>query len=105
MTRHLTHPELAATVSLSLQLQALLAEADTAQWQRSRVISGDEDDPGIRSKGEHGDPTFDTTSDPARLALRASVIEAEDVLGRHYSELAEVAHKLQRSLDRWNGGL
>lgn len=105
MTRHLQHPSLLATATLTLQLQALLAEAESAQWQRSRVISGDEDDPGIRSKGEHGDPTFDATADPARLALRAAVIEAESTLARHFDELTEAAAVLQTSLDRWNGGL
>lgn len=104
MTR-LTHPELTAVVTLSLRLQALLTEAESAQWQRSRVISGDEDDPGIRSKGEHGDPTFDTTADPGRLALRAAVIEVEDLLGRQYEELTEHAARLTSALTRWNGGL
>ena len=104
MTR-ITHPTLNATVGLSLQLQGLLAEAESAQWQRSRIIQGDEDDPGIRSKGSHGDPTFDAVSDPARLALRAAVMQAEDVLARHHAEAREVATVLQKSLDRWNGGL
>lgn len=104
MTR-IEHPDLQSQVTLSLQLQALLTEAESAQWQRSRVISADEDDPGIRSLGEHGDPTFDATSDPARLALRAAVIQAEDVLARHFGELTEVAAGLQKALDRWNGGL
>ena len=99
------HPALQAQVTVALQLQALLTEAEAAQWQRSRVIASDEDDPGIRSQGEHGDPTFDATSDSSRLALRAAVIQAEDVLGRHYGELTEVAANLQKALDRWNGGL
>lgn len=105
MTRRISHPDLQAQVALSLGLQALLADAESAQWQRSRVISADEDDPGIRSLGEHGDPTFDATSDPARLALRAAVIDAENVLGRQYGELTEVSARLQKALDRWNGGL
>lgn len=104
MTR-LTHPELAAVATLYLRLQALLAEAETAQWQRSRVISSDEDDPGIRSKGEHGDPTFDAVADPARLALRGAVIQAEDVLARHFAELTESTARLTAALTRWNGGL
>lgn len=104
MTR-ITHPALNAVVGLSLQLQGLLTEAESAQWQRSRVIQSDEDDPGIRSKGDHGDPTFDAVSDPARLALRAAVIQAEDVLARHYAEEHEAAIGLQKALDRWNGGL
>jgi hypothetical protein len=101
----ITHPALNATVGLSLQLQGLLTEAESAQWQRSRVIQGDEDDPGIRSKGSHGDPTFDAVSDPARLALRAAVIQAEDLLTRHHAEAHEAAAGLQKALDRWNGGL
>lgn len=104
MTR-LQHPSLLATATLTLQLQALLGDAQAAQWQRSRVIQGDEDDPGIRAKGEHGDPTFDAVSDPARLALRASVIAAEEVLARQYEELTEQAARVQAALDRWNGGL
>lgn len=105
MTRRLQHPSLLATATLTLQLQALLDEAGSAQWQRSRIIQGDEDDPGIRSQGEHGDPTFDAVSDPARLALRAAVMQAEDLLARHFDELTEAAARLQSSLDRWNGGL
>jgi hypothetical protein len=101
----ITHPALAAQVGLSLQLQALLSDAESSQWQRSRVIQGDDDDPGIRSKGEHGDPTFDAASDPARLALRVAVLSAEEVLARQYDELTEQAARLQTALDRWNGGL
>lgn len=101
----LAHPDLNAAATIFLQLQALLTEAESAQWQRSRVISADEDDPGIRSQGEHGDPTFDAASDPARLALRAAVIEAEDALSRQYGVLTEQAARMQKALDRWNGGL
>lgn len=104
MTR-LTNPGLNAAATVFLQLQALLTEAEAAQWQRSRIIAADEDDPGIRAKGEHGDPTFDAASDPARLALRAAVIEAEDALGRQYDVLTEQAARVQKALDRWNGGL
>lgn len=104
MTR-LTNPGLQAAATIFLQLQALLTEAESAQWQRSRVIASDEDDPGIRSRGEHGDPTFDAASDPSRLGLRAAVIEAEDALGREYDILTEHAARLQKALDRWNGGL
>lgn len=102
---NLTHSGLARTVALSLKLQLLLDESASAQWQRSRVIQSDGDDPGIRSKGAHGDPTFDAVSDPARLALRAAVIQAEDVLTRHYAEEHEAAKVLAAALTRWNGGL
>lgn len=103
MTR-ISSPSLQATIGRALQLQALLSEAESAQWQRSRVIAV-EDDPGIRAKGGHGDPTFDATSDPARLALRAAVIGAEDILARQFTELTEQATRLQKALDKWNGGL
>lgn len=99
------HPLIAEQVRLYLTVQALLAEADSAQWQRSRIIAPDEDEPTIRGQGEHSDPTFDAVSDPSRLALRVAVLQAEDVVTREHAALVEAITGLQKALDRWNGGL
>jgi hypothetical protein len=99
-------PDAAALAKSLLSLSALLTEADEAQWQRARVITDtDEGDTGIRSKGEHGDPTADIVADPGRLRLRAAVIDAERVLQRFTAAADITASRLQRQLDAWNGGV
>jgi hypothetical protein len=111
----LTNPTLRASTAATLTLHALLAQASVPQWQRSRVIADDAPDAeiviaeaveagSIRSK-RIADPTFDAATDPTRLALRAAVIQAEDVLARHHAEAREVATVLDAALTRWNGGL
>jgi hypothetical protein len=101
------HPKVGDTVRVALEISGLLAEAESAQWQRSRIVlaEGAEDDPGIRGIGTHSDPTFDAVSDPARLALRSAVTTAEQSLRLWQAAMSEHARTLQFALDRWNGGV
>lgn len=92
------------TARTSLQLSALLGQASEAQWQRSKVIT-DPDDPGIRGKGEHSDPTFDVVADPLRQNVRKAEQRARQLLVNYERALAGAAKGLQDALDEWNGGL
>lgn len=100
------YPTVHETAEALLSLSALLNEADEAQWQRARVILPDgAEDTGIRSQGEHSDPTADTVADAGRLRLRAAVIESEDVLKAFHRAANVAGRRLQRAIDTWNGGL
>lgn len=106
MSTPLTNPTVAETTRLALELHALLAEADEAQWMPSAVVDTGESVSGgsLASRGQHADPTFDTVADGRRLALRAAVLTAESRLNALRSVMAEAASDLQTALDRWNGG-
>ena len=60
-------------------LQHLRKDLDLAlevQWERPPGLV-DPDDPGIRSRGGHSDPTGDSATHPGRLALRKAVQKVE----------------------------
>lgn len=98
------------------RLADLMHEAKDVQWDRSPVTG---------STPVHGynNPTLDTVMDPRRLAVRAAVTRAEDVLGRlrreyrvnrvPYDEaranllatITELGNDLSRALDYWAGAL
>lgn len=96
--------DVARTSRAALQLSALIGQASEAQWQRSKVIT-DPDDPGIRGKGEHSDPTFDVVADPLRQNVRKAEQRARQTLERAQRAMEGAALALQNALDEWNGGL
>lgn len=101
-------PKVADTTRVALQLSALLAEADEAQWRRSVILAPDDDDmsaSSIHASGQHSDPTFDAVADQFRMELRDAVLAAEQALRAHQADMAGAADRLRRALDRWNGGL
>lgn len=99
-------PKVAETTRVALEISSLLYQASEAQWQRSSIAAPtDEDDSGIRSKGQISDPTADTTGDPVRLSLREAVIHAKQLLHFYQTGMAGAARNLQDALDRWNGGV
>lgn len=100
------HPRAGDTARLALEISALLSEAENAQWAKSRIVlpDGAEDDPAIRSQGEHSDPTFDAVADPTRLALRDAVEAATRTLYLYQSSLSQAVTRLTDALDKWNGG-
>lgn len=76
-------------------IRRLLVTARELQWERpaARV---DPEDPGIRSRGGHLDPTGDIATDSARLCLRrqvklteADLIALEEEVFRIYGALAK----------------
>jgi hypothetical protein len=105
------HPSVTDIAAAALRLSAALADADEAQWQRSRTVTPDGTEANdynggsLASRGQHSDPTFDAVSDPTRLALRAAVVSAESDLTRLVMLMDEHSRNVQTALDRWNGGL
>ncbi len=86
----------------SAQLLALLEEATSVQWQRSRTVA-EVEDAGIRSKGLVSRPTEDTATDPVRLALRTEVDHSIALLLRTQRDLWHARQRLARALDEWAG--
>ncbi|WP_412160840.1 DUF7169 domain-containing protein [Curtobacterium flaccumfaciens] len=110
----LTNPTLHQSANLVMRLHYLLGSAAEVQWQRSRTISPDHasaeviiDAAPASSRhviGSVTDPTFDAATDPARLALRAAVKDAERVMAKQHAAMQEAAAILDAALTRWNGG-
>lgn len=96
------HPAVADTTAAALRLHALVAAASEAQFSRSYVES-DPTDPGIRSQGQHSDPTFDTVADERRQALRSAVSHAEQSLRLYQAAMDAASRELERALDAWGG--
>lgn len=73
-------PASMATLDQTIRhLQHLKKDLDVAlelQWERPPGRT-DPQDPGIRSRGGHSDPTGDTSVDEARLRLRRQVAQIE----------------------------
>lgn len=86
----------------ALLLASALAQAETAQFQRSRTPQP-RDDTTERSRGEHSDPTGDTVADPRRLALRAQVVAGEMILERATRAMTMIRGRLEHAHARWNG--
>jgi hypothetical protein len=105
------HPSVTDIAAAALRLSVALADADEAQWQRSRTVTPDDTEANdynggsLASRGQHSDPTFDAVADPARLALRAAVVGAESDLTRLVAVMDSHTQHVQTALDRWNGGL
>jgi hypothetical protein len=78
----------------------LWRQTEDIQWQRSRSrVSGD--DPGIRQRGGHSDPTGDTTADPRRLNVRHQRKRAVKELDRIAATMGTLRHDLERAVEEW----
>lgn len=85
-----------------LALSALLSDASEAQWQAGRTPVPKEDTT-ERSKGLTSDPTPNIVVDGRRLALRASVIEAEQALHAAQAEVRKAGRHLTDAIGKWHG--
>lgn len=83
-------------------IEALLDEAEDAQWQASPYPTSREDS-GIRGKGSVSDPTSTIALDGRRLRLRAAVQQAEAELAATLKNLHKSHDRLETALDRWQG--
>lgn len=82
-----------------LRVHATLGDTEQAQWQASRHPV-DPEETGIRSIGLYNDPTYQTTVDTGRLALRAAVIEAERALALAAQTMKAAESHLSAALSR-----
>lgn len=110
----LTNPSLHQSANLVMNLHYLLGSAADAQWMRSKTISPDQPDAEVIVGAQEAssirvqriaDPTFEAATDPARLALRAAVKDAERAMSRQHAAMQEAAAILTDALAKWNGGL
>ncbi len=85
-----------------LRTRALLADAAQAQWQMGATPVLKEDTT-ERSKGTTNDPTVTIVMDTRRLALRASVIEAEAAVAAADQTLRAAVHHLEAAFNKWQG--
>lgn len=86
-----------------LRVSRLVALAAEAQWQSGRSIQPAEDTT-ERSKGTTSDPTLSTVSDPRRMQLRASVVEAEHALTLAGRQLQAAERHLTDALEAHQNG-
>ncbi|MFL0357834.1 DUF7169 domain-containing protein [Curtobacterium flaccumfaciens] len=113
-TGKLTNPTLHQSANLVMNLHYLIGSAADAQWMRSRTISADTPDTEVIVGAQDAntirtqrlsDPTFDAAADPARLALRAAVKDAERAMTKQHAAMQEAAGVITDALAKWNGGL
>lgn len=86
----------------ALRLALALNAAEDIQWSAAPVLRP-RDDTTERAKGGHGDPTPSITLDDRRLEVRAGVREAEAALLAGLEALRTARHKLEASIERWEG--
>jgi len=85
-------------------LLGLLKEGSAVRYERSRVASRVED-VGISGKGGINRPTEDAALDPVRMTLSEEVERSARFLLRTHQEVSQRRFKLEKSLERWSGGL
>lgn len=84
-------------------LADLLPEALSRQWSTSPVPKPREDT-SERSKGDrHSDPTGDTALDGRRMAVRATVRDAEVLLRATAIRTRGVRLGMERAISEWDG--
>jgi len=91
--------------SLDAELNRLwesLNEALSYQWE-APPVPRPSDDTAERSKGPVSDPTPQIALDGRRLALRATVLEAERAVVRIRAVVSELADRVEGSVARWEG--
>ena len=84
------------------ELKTDLELAYEVQWERPKGPS-DPDDPGIRSRGGHSDPTGDAAASGERLALRKAVKLTEHDSERLAKATLMLASRLRRRLRPYDG--
>lgn len=85
-----------------LRLRQLVSDTAESQWRAGKTPVPKEDTT-ERSKGLTSDPTPTIAADARRLALRAAVIEAEQVLEKAGRAMQAVERRLNASFERWQG--
>lgn len=98
-----------STTRAMRDVENILPAVIDAQWSPSRRVTpaplreGGMMDAGIRSKGEHSDPTGEAAVDLNRHRLRREVRLAEDHLLRALAYLNGAHAALDRALAAWEG--
>ena len=94
--------EIAAVDAELQRLWTSLNEALSYQWD-APPVPRPSDDTAERSKGPVSDPTPQIALDGRRLALRATVLEAERAVVRIRAVVSELADRVEGSVARWEG--
>jgi hypothetical protein len=84
------------------RLVGLLDDAYSVQFDPPRAPRLP-DDPGIRAKGGHSDPTANAALDPRRLTVRSELRTARRHLREAAALLRGSSAALERALDAWGG--
>ena len=84
------------------ELKNDLELAYEVQWERPKGPA-DPDDPGIRSRGGHSDPTGDSATSGERLALRAAVKLTERDVAMLVKATLMLTSRLRRRLRAYDG--
>ena len=89
-------------IAAGLRLMDLLEATGTSQWEAGCTPQPREDTT-ERSKGTTSDPTPTIVMDARRLALRATVIEAEQALEKAMHNMTAAARHLEKALEAHHG--
>ena len=98
-------PILAEISAVDRELDRLweaLTDALKYQWE-APPVPRPANDTSERSKGPVSDPTPQIALDGRRLALRATVLEAERAVVRIRAVVSELADRVEGSVARWEG--
>jgi len=95
---------IAQTVADLEALLELLKDGTAVRYEKSRVASRVED-AGISAKGGISRPTEDAALDPVRLSLSEEVDRSARFILKTSTEVAARRFALEKSLERWAGGL
>lgn len=82
----------------------LLPVVEEMQWEASPAHSVEREVQVKSTHGEVSDPTGDTVTDPARLALRSQVVRSERLLRAALVNVAGVRRGLEIRMGAWEVG-